>query len=169
MAWDDISESVCPIARSLAVLGDRWTLLIIRELFLGTRRFDAFQAQTGASPHLLSNRLKRLESDGVIERRLYQQHPPRYDYRLTAKGRDLHAIVLALRSWGLRWGNLDPAGEPAVRLVHRECGGEVDAAPVCIRCGAAVPPRDVAAVFGYDFAAERDARVASFNARKPQR
>jgi DNA-binding HxlR family transcriptional regulator len=167
MSWDDIAESVCPIARSLAVLGDRWTLLIIRELFLGTRRFDAFQAQTGMSSHLLSMRLKRLEDDGVIERRLYQTRPRRYEYRLTAKGKDLHAIVLALRAWGLRWCGLDPADEPAVKLIHTACGGEVGSTPICGHCGEPLHPRTITAMFSDAFAAEREARRASFASGKP--
>jgi DNA-binding HxlR family transcriptional regulator len=167
MAWDDIGESVCPIARSLAVFGDRWTMLIVRELFLGTRRFDAFQAQTGMSSHLLSARLKRLEKDGIIERRLYQTRPRRYEYRLTTKGKDLHGIVVALRAWGLRWCGLDPADEPAVKLVHTTCGGEVGSALICRDCGEALHPRNVTATLGAAFAAEREARRSSFAATKP--
>ena len=166
MSWDEIGESVCPIARSLAVFGDRWTMLIVRELFLGTRRFDAFQAQTGMSSHLLSARLKRLEKDGIIERRLYQTRPRRYEYRLTTKGKDLHGIVVALRAWGLRWCGLDPA-EPAVKLVHATCGGEVGSAPVCRDCGEPLHPRDITVTFGDAFAAEREARRSSFAATKP--
>lgn len=166
MAWNDIGESVCPIARSLAVFGDRWTMLIVRELFLGTRRFDAFQAQTGMSSHLLSARLKRLEKDGIIERRLYQTRPRRYEYRLTTKGKDLHGIVVALRAWGLRWCGLDRA-EPAVKLVHTTCGGEVGSALICRDCGEALHPRNVTATFGVAFAAEREARRSSFAATKP--
>ena len=166
MSWHDIDESVCPIARSLGVLGDRWTMLIIRELFLGTRRFDAFQAQTGMSSHLLSARLKRLESDEIVERRLYQDRPRRYEYRLTAKGRDLHGIVLAMRAWGLRWCGLDPDEEPAVRLVHSRCGGEVGSALVCPTCGETLTPKDIRVTFSDAFAAERAAKQSSFVARK---
>jgi DNA-binding HxlR family transcriptional regulator len=166
MSWDEIGESVCPIARSLAVLGDRWTLLIIRELFLGTRRFDVFQAQTGMSPHLLSTRLKRLEEDGVIERRPYQFHPLRHDYRLTAKGKDLHAVVLALRAWGLRWCGPDPASEPAVELSHAGCGGRVETAAVCKDCGRPLCPQDITVRLGDTFAAERAARRTPSGAAK---
>lgn len=167
MSWDDIGESVCPIARSLAVLGDRWTMLIIRELFLGTRRFDAFQAQTGMSSHLLSVRLKRLEADGIIERRLYQDRPRRYEYRLTAKGKDLHGVVLALRAWGLRWCGLDGDAGPAVRLIHTSCGGEVGSARICRHCGETINPRDIRAEFSDAFASEREARRLSFLSGKP--
>lgn len=166
MGWDAIGESACPIARSLAELGDRWTLLIVRELFLGTRRFDAFQAQTGASPHLLSVRLKRLEDDGIIERRLYQSRPRRYEYRLTEKGKDLLGVVLALRAWGLRWCGLDSAEEPAVRLFHTACGEEVGSAPVCWNCGTRLQSRDITAKLADTYTAERAARQASFAASK---
>ena len=167
MSWDEIGKSVCPIARSLAVLGDRWTMLIIRELFIGTRRFDAFQAQTGMSSHLLSVRLKRLEGDGIIERRLYQDRPRRYEYRLTSKGKDLHGVVLALRAWGLRWCGFDWDAEPAVRLIHTTCGGEVGSAPICRHCGETMKPRDIRVAFSDAFATEREARRSSFLSGKP--
>lgn len=158
MGWDDIGESLCPVARALAVVGDRWTLLIVRELFLGTRRFDAFQAQTGMSPHLLSARLKRLESAGIVARRLYQTRPRRYEYRLTAKGEDLHGVVLALRAWGLHWCGLDGEDEPAVRLIHKDCGAEVGFAAACPKCGGALSAWSLKATLSDGFAAERKAR-----------
>ncbi len=160
MGWDDIGDSVCPVARALALLGDRWTLLIIRELFLGTHRFDAFQAQTGMSPHLLSTRLKRLEEAGVVERRPYQTRPRRHEYRLTPKGEDLHGVVLALRAWGLRWCDFGAEDEPAIRLIHKDCGGEVGSAPTCPQCGGALTARRIRVVFSDAFVAEREARRA---------
>ena len=96
MGWQDVGASLCPVARALAVVGDRWTVLIVRELFLGTRRFEDFQAQTGMSSHLLSTRLKRLESDGIVRRTPYSERPPRYEYRLTPKGLDLYPLLLSL-------------------------------------------------------------------------
>lgn len=160
MGWDDVGDSVCPVARALAVLGDRWTLLIIRELFLGTRRFDAFQAQTGMSPHLLSTRLKRLEDAGVVERRPYQNRPRRYEYRLTPKGEDLHGVVLALRAWGLRWCDLDAEDEPAIRLIHKDCGAEIGSGSTCPQCGGPLDARRVRVMFSDAFVAEREARRA---------
>ncbi len=169
MGWDEIAKSVCPVARSLAVLGDRWTLLIVRELFLGTRRFDAFQVQTGISPHLLSLRLKRLEEDGVIERRADQQRPNRHEYRLTEKGKDLLGVILALRAWGLRWGGLNPTDEPAVGLYHATCGGDVGTAPICHKCGKPLEPKDITARLSGMFAAEREDRRASATEGKEHR
>lgn len=164
MGWDDIGESVCPIARSLAVLGDRWTMLIVRELFLGTRRFDAFQEQTGMSSHLLSARLKRLEGEGIVERRAYQVRPSRYEYRLTEKGKDLHGVVLALRAWGLRWCGLG-ADEPAVRLIHRTCGQEVGLSPICPHCREPLQPRDIKVALSDAFAKEREAKRSPFGGK----
>ncbi|CAN5154628.1 hypothetical protein BH10PSE17_BH10PSE17_03640 [soil metagenome] len=103
MGWDSVSDSACPIARSLAIIGDRWTLLILRELALGNHRFDSLQARTGMSSHLLSTRLKRLEADAVIERRLYEERPPRYEYHATPKGRELDPLLSLLKTWGRKW------------------------------------------------------------------
>src|SRR5688572_10462993 len=94
--------------------------MVVRELFLGSRRFDEFLAQTGISPHLLSVRLRELESAGIVERRAYQARPVRHDYRLTPKGVDLWGVVTALRDWGDRWGEW-PHGAP-VQVRHTACG-----------------------------------------------
>jgi DNA-binding HxlR family transcriptional regulator len=109
MGWDRISESECSVARSLAVVGDRWTFLLIRDLFGGARRFDELQGNLQVSPHVLSMRLKRLEEDGVIERIPYQERPRRYEYRLTEKGRDLHPVLVGLGEWGAKWCGCDGA------------------------------------------------------------
>lgn len=97
--------STCPVARALNVVGEKWTLLILRDLFLHeTRRFQDFQtALTGIAPNTLSARLKSLEADGIISHRLYCQHPPRPEYLLTDKGRELGPILRALRDWGTRY------------------------------------------------------------------
>ncbi|MDB6052369.1 MAG: hypothetical protein JWR17_5115 [Pseudomonas sp.] len=125
MGWDEVGSTVCPVAKSLSVIGDRWTLLIMRELSLGVRRFDDIQAQLGASSYLLSTRLKRLEKDGVIERRLYNEKPQRYEYHATAKGRALDPILLMLRAWGMTYcGHTDD--EPAVTLTYKATGEVVD-------------------------------------------
>jgi DNA-binding HxlR family transcriptional regulator len=92
----------CPVARTLDVIGERWTLLILRDLFLhGPRRFQDFQESlTGVAPNTLSARLKTLEAQGVISRHLYSEHPPRLEYRLTPRGKSLGPVVKALRDWG---------------------------------------------------------------------
>jgi DNA-binding HxlR family transcriptional regulator len=101
--------SACPVARALDVVGEKWTLLILRDLFRHeTRRFQDFQAAlSGIAPNTLSARLKSLETRGIVSRRLYCQHPPRPEYMLTDKGRDLGPIVLALRDWGIRYATPD--------------------------------------------------------------
>jgi DNA-binding HxlR family transcriptional regulator len=94
----------CPIARTLDLIGDRWTLLIIRDLFLGRSRFNEFRQSTPRiSPKLLSERLKRLEEEGIVERALLNGHPPRAEYRLTPKGRSLFPVLFAIGSWGFEY------------------------------------------------------------------
>lgn len=95
-------QESCPVARALDVIGERWTILILRDLFLhGPRRFQDFQdSLAGLAPNTLSARLKTLESQGVIARRLYSEHPPRLEYHLTEKGRDLGLVLRALKKWG---------------------------------------------------------------------
>ena len=95
-------DSSCPIARTLDIVGERWTILILRDLFLqGPRRFQDFERSlSGISPNTLSARLKTLEENGLIERRFYAEHPPRAEYLLTEKGRELGPVVKALRDWG---------------------------------------------------------------------
>ena len=98
--WDDLSEDWCPVARALSVIGDRWTLLIVRDCFLGKSRFDEFQTSLGVTRHLLSGRLKKLVEQGVLEKNPYQTRPVRYDYRLTDKGRDFAPALVGLKDWG---------------------------------------------------------------------
>jgi DNA-binding HxlR family transcriptional regulator len=100
MNWDDLSEDWCPVARAMSVIGDRWTLLIVRDCFLGKSRFEEFQRSLGMTRHLLSDRLRRLVEQGVLEKNLYQTKPPRYDYRLTEKGRDFSPALVGLKDWG---------------------------------------------------------------------
>lgn len=99
------SKDQCPVARALDVIGERWTLLVLRDLFLfGPRRFQDFQdSLTGIAPNTLSARIKTLESAGIIERRLYSEHPPRADYRLTDKGRALGPALKSLKIWGEKY------------------------------------------------------------------
>jgi DNA-binding HxlR family transcriptional regulator len=98
--WDDLAGDWCPVARAMSVIGDRWTLLIVRDCFLGKSRFDQFQASLGITRHLLSDRLKRLVEQGVLEKNPYSLKPLRYDYRLTEKGRDFAPALVGLKDWG---------------------------------------------------------------------
>lgn len=126
MAWDEVCDSVCPVAKALSVVGDRWTLLIMRELMMGVTRFDEIQAQTQMSSFLLSTRLKRLEADGVIERRQYSDKPVRFDYFATAKGKELDPVILTLRAWGMKHGGFRKNEAPAVKLVLKRTGEVID-------------------------------------------
>lgn len=98
--WDDLTNNWCPVARALSVIGDRWTLLIVRDCFLGKSRFEQFQHSLGVTRHVLADRLKRLVAAGVLERNAYSLKPPRYDYVLTPKGRDFAPALVGLKDWG---------------------------------------------------------------------
>src|SRR4051795_9861791 len=132
----------CSIAGTLEIVGERWTLLILRDAFLGVRRFEDFQRRNGIARNVLAGRLQRLVDEDVLRREPYSEHPPRNEYRLTDKGLDLWPAVFALMQWGDRYVN---AGEPPLRLTHRDCGGDIDAHRRCVRCGADIGPRDVVA------------------------
>ncbi len=143
MRWREIGETTCSVARTLSVIGDRWTLLILREAFLRTRRFDDFHAHLGLTRHVLTARLNTLVDEGVFEKVRYQDRPPRFEYRLTEKGLDLYPIVIGLTRWGDRW----MAGEDGapVELVHRECGHTMLPELGCPECGGPVNARNVEA------------------------
>lgn len=124
MKWHDLTDDACPLARAMGVIGDRWTLLILRECFLGVRRFDSFQKRLGVTRHLLAERLKRLETMGLLERRPYQDRPLRHDYRLTASGKEFAPVLLAMQDWAQR--NLPSPVPTPFSFVTREGGHEVD-------------------------------------------
>ena len=134
---------VCSIARTLETIGDRWTLLILRDTFLGMRRFEDFQRDLGVARNVLSDRLARLVDDGVLERRPYQERPERFEYRLTEKGIDLWPVLVSLMKWGDRHAP-EEAGPPML-VLHRGCGGEVDARFICSDCGEPVDARSAEA------------------------
>jgi DNA-binding HxlR family transcriptional regulator len=140
MLRSDYSDQNCSVARALEVIGERWTLLIIRNAFYGVRRFDDHQRWLGIARNVLQARLERLVEGGILSRKLYQERPPRHEYRLTQKGRDLWPVLVTLLQWGDR--HLADAGPPIV-LHHRGCGGGVDPHLRCDRCGADLEARDV--------------------------
>jgi DNA-binding HxlR family transcriptional regulator len=125
----------CSIAAALEILGERWALLAVRELDSGVHTFARIAAYTGASRDILADRLRKLESAGIIERRLYREHPPRYEYHLTQAGRDLFPVMLALREWGDRWA----VSAPSVEYRH-ECGHRLAVDRTCASCGGPVTP-----------------------------
>ncbi|MFT5160966.1 MAG: DNA-binding HxlR family transcriptional regulator [Paracoccaceae bacterium] len=114
------------------MIGDKWSILILREMFLGGRRFDDFLRLTGMSPHLLSQRLKNMVDAGIVRREEYLKHPPRYEYRLTASGRELWPVVITLKQWGDRWLGDD---EMPVEIQHKTCGRTVRPHLICPDCG----------------------------------
>ena len=131
---------LCSIARTLDVVGEKWALLAIREVFLGNRRFDEMVHRTGAPRDTLAARLRTLVGAGILERRRYNEHPARFEYHLTAAGRDLYPVIVTL----MRWGDRYLAGDdgPPLVLQHR-CGHQVRAEVVCQACGEPLVARDV--------------------------
>jgi len=132
----------CSVAQCLEVVGEWWSLLIIRDAFMGVRRFDEFQARLGIARNVLNDRLGKLVDEAVFERVQYQERPPRFEYRLTDKGRDLWPIVTAMRQWGDRWAA--PDGPPLV-VRHNSCGHIADAVAVCSECHEPLDARSVSA------------------------
>lgn len=118
----------CPVARTLEVVGEWWSLLLLRDALRGKRRFEEFQASLGIARNILSRRLKRLVAAGLLEKRLYSERPRRYEYRLTDKSRDLFPVIVALMGWGNRWAT--PTKGPALYLVDRDTGKPIDPALV---------------------------------------
>ncbi|GAA4029646.1 helix-turn-helix domain-containing protein [Streptomyces plumbiresistens] len=123
----------CSIARTMDLLGDWWTPLVLREAFYGIRRFDAFQVSLGIARNTLTDRLRRLVDEGLLEKRPYQTEPVRYDYVLTEKGRDFYGVLLVMNRWGDRW--LSGEEGPPVVMHHDVCGQEAHAEVVCSSCG----------------------------------
>jgi DNA-binding HxlR family transcriptional regulator len=123
------------------VVGDRWTLLVLRDAFLGVRRFEHFQRDLRMTRHRLADRLRKLVRHGILERTRYQERPTRFEYRLTEKGRDLYPIVVSLTRWGDRW--MAGTAGPPIELVHRGCGRLVMPELMCPGCGEPVGARDM--------------------------
>ena len=138
----DTSTWPCPIARAVDVLGDGWTLLIVREACLGRRRFDDFQQALGIGRNILARRLQQLVDDDLLTKVPYSEHPPRHEYRLTPKGRDVYPILAAMAAWNDRW---NPAEAGLLQLRHTACDHDMHADVVCSECGEPLDVRDVRA------------------------
>ena len=143
MKWDEVQNQQCSVARSSAVLGDRWTLLILSDCFLGVKRFDMFQQRLEIPRNTLANRLGRLEEHGVLTRKQYQSNPDRFEYHLTDKGRDLHPVISTIVNWGDRH-YADEAGPPILRQ-HKTCGKNIRPVLSCPECHEEIGPRDIVA------------------------
>jgi DNA-binding HxlR family transcriptional regulator len=137
----DYSHQVCSVAATLEVVGDPWTLLILRDAFAGVRRFEQWQERLGVARNVLAARLKSLVAHGVLERREYCERPPRYEYVLSPKGRDLYGVLLTMAAWGDRhvYGG---AGGP-VCFIHKGCESRFSPGLYCEACGQPVTPADL--------------------------
>jgi DNA-binding HxlR family transcriptional regulator len=136
----DWTRENCAVGNTLAVVGERWTLLVLRECFLGVRRFEQIQRNTGVARNILTDRLNTLVLHGVLRRELYQERPERYEYRLTEKGLDLYPILLTIMDWGAKHG-----GGRAMELTHKSCGATVMPHLACPECGERIEARDMRA------------------------
>jgi DNA-binding HxlR family transcriptional regulator len=140
----DYPTQYCPVASTLEVIGERWTLLIVRDVFLGIRRFEDIQRDLGVARNILQGRLERLVEEGILVKRPYQERPLRSEYRLTEKGADLWPVLVAMLQWGDR--HALEGGERPTILQHRGCGGELDDRRRCLACGADVSVTEAVAI-----------------------
>ena len=141
MKWSDLADERCSVARSVAVIGDRWTLMILRDCFLGIRRFEDFERRLGISRSVIAERLKTLTDEGVLRRDAYQERPVRHEYRLTDKGLALHQVMMAIVHWGdVHYA--DDAGPPLIHR-HKACGCDFTPVQICSECREPVGARDV--------------------------
>ncbi|WP_405182303.1 helix-turn-helix transcriptional regulator [Nocardia sp. NBC_01377] len=135
----------CSLAQCLEVVGEWWTLLIVRDAIFGITRFDDFRARLGIARNVLTQRLEHLVAQGIMTKKPYQSNPVRYDYRLTPKGRSLWLVVTAMRQWGDEWAAPDG---PPVETLHVTCGHTARIEPMCSECGERVHGRELRAVHG---------------------
>ena len=140
MERKSFADMHCSVAQCLEVVGEWWSILILRDAFLGVTRFDRFQERLGISRNILNQRLTRLVDEGVLEKIPYSEHPLRYDYRLTRKGRDLWPVLTAMRQWGDSYAAPDG---PPVQVMHKGCGKISQAVMTCSVCGDPLSARDV--------------------------
>jgi DNA-binding HxlR family transcriptional regulator len=133
MKRTQFADQPCSVARAMDIVGELWAFMIIRNVFLGVRRFEGLRANLGISRKVLTERLELLVARGILERRVYQDRPPRHEYRLTPMGVDLFPVLMALARWGDRW--LAGASGTPIEFVHRKCGQATAARVVCTHCG----------------------------------
>ena len=144
MRWNDLGSEACPVARGLSVIGDRWTLLVLRDCFLGFRRFEQMQERLGITRHVLADRLRELEAAGVLRREPYQQRPLRHEYRLTDRGKALYPVLVSLIEWAN--AHVPPPDEPSVTLISRETGEPIVPVLVDANTGKEITHRTVNAL-----------------------
>src|SRR5579863_3965757 len=144
MRWDSVKSMNCSVARTLSVVGERWTMLLLREAFLGRHRFDEFQQGTGIARNILSSRLRDLVRDGILDRTRSDGDNGRIEYQLTKKGLDLYPVLIAMMRWGDTW--LTDESGPPMTLIHRTCGAKTSIDMICSHCGAQVVAREMVAI-----------------------
>ncbi|WP_158813955.1 helix-turn-helix domain-containing protein [Methylocapsa sp. S129] len=159
MERTSFAEMRCSLARGLDMIGDWWSPLIIRDLFLNVTRFDELIEDLGISRNLLTRRLKSLVECGVIDREIYQRRPVRYEYRLTESGRDLVPVILALTAWGDRWAR--PKEGSPILFVHKTCGHQFQPQVSCSACGQAISADAVKPIAGPGGAAKPGTRLVA--------
>lgn len=141
MARKSLAHLECAVANTVDMVSDAWTVLILRDAFLGIRRFDGFVASLGIARNTLTDRLDRLIGAGILVAEPYQERPLRHEYRLTDKGKDLFDVLMTLWSYGERW--TPPADPDHQRVIHLDCGNEADAVAHCGHCGERLSRRNV--------------------------
>lgn len=169
MKRSEIAEQPCPVGRAAAQLVDAWTFVILRELFLGTRRFEGLRLHTGMSPRSLSLRLARLVDEGILEKRPCADAPAAHEYRLTEKGLGLWPVLVTLRQWGERWGGPWRRSGVPMKLAHRGRGHALRVQLVCAECGEPVDARSSEVQAGPGALAQRAAFAATVAAATPRR
>jgi DNA-binding HxlR family transcriptional regulator len=178
LQWSELEDQACSVARTISVIGDRWTIMILRDCFLRVRRFDDFQERLGIGRPILADRLKKLVDAFVLTKVAYQTNPTRYEYRLTPKGLDLYPVIMSI----VHWGDVHMAGKKGRPLLHHhlKCDHQFDPVMVCSECQEPLNPRDVRTSAGpgarhpqhlpADLAAEVRGRPANpAKAEKPKR
>ena len=143
MKWDDLRSESCPVARGLSVIGDRWTMLVLRDCFLGVRRFEQMQERLGITRHVLADRLRKLEEDGVLRREAYQERPLRHEYRLTEKGKALYPVLVTLMAWAEE--HVPPEEKSSMTLLSRETGEVLEPVLTDANTGQRITHRNVTA------------------------
>ena len=137
MRWEELRDSNCPVARTLSIIGDRWTFLILRDCFLGVTRFERFQSSSGITRHRLSDRLNRLVENGLLIKVPYQEKPVRKEYRLTEKGKTLYPVMITMAQWGDQW-TVDADGSPPLGYYHKSCDHTFEPELKCPECGTGI-------------------------------
>lgn len=149
MRWRELENEPCSVARTLSVIGDRWTLLVLRDCFMGVRRFEQFEANLGLTRHVLADRLKKLVDADVLKKSPYGAAPVRQEYKLTEKGFDLYPVIMSI----VHWGDEHMADERGAPIVHRHknCGKQMFAQMVCSDCSEELDAREVTVDIGPGF------------------